>query len=118
MTTDDLAWEPDGCTLQTAERPLRLAEFDALFATAVLRAEPLTATHARLHLTGGAGLAATIRDLTARETECCSFFDFTVTPRAAAEGEALTVDVAVPAQYADVLSALLARAGTASAGRA
>jgi len=29
------SWVPDACTLPTAERPLRLAELDDLFATAV-----------------------------------------------------------------------------------
>ncbi len=118
MTTNDLAWAPDACSLPTAERPLRLAEFDDLFATAVRRVEPVTATHARLHLTGATGLAATVRDLTARETECCSFFEFAVTPGITSEGEALTLDIDVPAPYADVLHALTTRASAASAGRA
>src|SRR5690348_14433517 len=100
---------PDACTLLTAERPLRLAEFDELFATAVRLVEPLTATHARLHLTGPAGttdLADRVRDLTARETGCCSFFTFTVTP----DGDAVVLDVEVPAAYAEVLSSLTSRA--------
>ncbi|GID95832.1 hypothetical protein ACFQFC_02080 [Amorphoplanes digitatis] len=106
---------PDACTLPTAEQPLRLAEFDDLFATAVRRIEPITDTHARMRLTGPHGLTATVRDLTARETECCSFFTFTVTTEPAADGEALTLDVEVPAQHADVLAALTQRAGTVSA---
>jgi hypothetical protein len=101
---------PDACTLPTAERPLRLAEFDALFATAVRAVEPVGPTHARMRLTGPAGLAATVRDLTARETECCSFFTFTITPEPAAEGEALTLDVCVPVAYAEVLASLIGRA--------
>jgi len=101
---------PDACTLPTAERPLRLAEFDALFATAVRAVEPLGPTHTRMRLTGPAGLAATVRDLTARETACCSFFSFTVTPEPAGDGEALTLDIRVPAAYADVLASLAARA--------
>ncbi|MEV4838269.1 hypothetical protein AB0K05_27425 [Nonomuraea sp. NPDC049486] len=31
----DQAWVPSACTLPTAEQPLRVAEFDALFADAV-----------------------------------------------------------------------------------
>ncbi len=100
---------PDACTLPTAEQPLRLAEFDALFATAVRSVEPLGPTHTRMRLTGPAGLAATVRDLTARETACCSFFTFTVTPEPAGDGEALTLDIQVPAAYADVLASLAAR---------
>jgi hypothetical protein len=103
--------------LPTVEQPLRLGEFDALFATAVRPVETLTATHARMALTGQAGLAATVRDLTARETECCSFFAFTVSAEPADVGEALTLDIEVPAQYADVLASLAQRASTVSAGR-
>jgi hypothetical protein len=117
MTTNDPAWVPDACTLPTVERPLRLAEFDDLFATAVRRVEPVTPTHARLHLRGAKGLAAAVRDLTARETECCSFFDFTVTPDTAGEGETVTLDVEVPPPYTDVLHALARRAGEIAAGQ-
>ncbi|MEV0131748.1 hypothetical protein AB0H83_25215 [Dactylosporangium sp. NPDC050688] len=107
---------PDACTLPTVDRPLRLAEFDDLFATAVRQVEPIGPTHARMRLTGSAGLEATVRDLTARETECCSFFTFTVTPQPATDGETLTLDVEVPAQYADVLASLAQRASAVSAG--
>jgi hypothetical protein len=118
MTTNDLGWVPDACSLPTVERPLRLAEFDDLFAAAVRGVERVTSTHARLRLNGAAGLAATVRDLTARETACCSFFQFAVTPELATEGEALTLDIEVPARYADVLEALAARASSASTGNA
>ncbi|GAA3383126.1 hypothetical protein [Cryptosporangium minutisporangium] len=101
---------PEACTLPTAERPLRLAEFDDLFATAVRRVESVSATHARMYLTGPAGLTATVRDLTARETECCSFFAFTTHPEQATDGEAVLLDVEVPAAHADVLASLTQRA--------
>src|SRR3954452_10977480 len=101
---------PDACTLPTVERPMRLAEFDALFATALRRVDTVGAAHARMWMTGPAGLMATVRDLTARETQCCSFFTFTVTPEPAGEGTALTLDVEVPARYTDVLAALGERA--------
>jgi hypothetical protein len=117
MTTDDLAWVPDPCTLPTADRPLRLAEFDSLFATAVRQVEVIAPTHARMRLTGGPGLAATVRDLTARETECCSFFDFTVTPQAVEEGETVILDVKVPSAYTHVLDALADRASTVAAAQ-
>ncbi|MEU7904564.1 hypothetical protein [Actinoplanes sp. NPDC049118] len=107
---------PDACSLPTAEQPLRLAEFDELFATAVRAVDQVDATHARLHLTGPAGLAATVRDLTARETECCSFFTFTTTPAPAADGEAVTLDIEVPAAHADVLASLAQRASAVSTG--
>ncbi|MBO3742673.1 hypothetical protein [Actinoplanes flavus] len=107
---------PDACTLPTAERPLRLAEFDDLFATAVRRVDPIGATHARLHLTGPDGLADRVRDLAARETGCCSFFTFTTTGAPAADGEAVVLDIEVPAAHADVLASLTQRARAVSAG--
>jgi hypothetical protein len=108
---------PDACTLPTVEQPLRLAEFDALFAAAVHQVDLVTPSHTRLRLTGDAGLAAAVRDRIARETECCSFFTFTVTPEPAGDGAALTLDIEVPAPYTDVLAALTQRASTVSAGR-
>jgi hypothetical protein len=107
---------PDACTLPTAERPLRLAEFDALFATAVRRVDTVSTIHARLHLTGSAGLADRVRDLAARETECCSFFTFTTTGQPATDGEAVVLDIEVPPAHADVLASLTQRASAVSDG--
>ncbi|MBM2617879.1 hypothetical protein JIG36_20180 [Actinoplanes sp. LDG1-06] len=101
---------PEACTLPTVEQPLRLAEFDELFTT-VTTAERIDATHARLRLTGPAGLADRVRDLTARETECCSFFTFTVSATPSADEESVLLDVEVPPAYANVLAALIGRAG-------
>lgn len=108
---------PDACTLPTAEQPLRLAEFDELFAAAVREVDQIDATHARLHLVGPAGLAATVRDLTARETECCSFFHFTVAGEVNGDREAVILDIAVPPQHGDVLASLSTRAREAAAAR-
>jgi hypothetical protein len=108
---------PVACTLPTAAQPLRLAEFDALFATAVREVQQVGPTHARLRLAGPAGLTATVRDLTARETECCSFFVFTVTTEPAPDGEVVVLDVEVPDEHAEVLGSLAQRASTVSAGR-
>jgi hypothetical protein len=104
---------PDACTLPTAERPLRSAEFDDLFTTAVRQVDRLDATHARLHLTGPPGLAARVRDLAARETECCSFFRFTTTRQDAGD---VLLDIEVPAAHADVLASLVRRAGALATG--
>ena len=109
MTSDDEVWVPDACTLPTADRPLRLAEFDDLFATAVRGQQRLSPTRLRWRLNPAAEPRA--RDLTARETQCCSFFTFTFTT---ADG-AVHVDVEVPAAHVDVLDALAARA--AAGGR-
>ncbi|GAB3849332.1 hypothetical protein ACFPIJ_36450 [Dactylosporangium cerinum] len=102
---------PDACTLPTVERPLRLAEFDDLFATAVRQVDVVSPTHARMRLTGPAGLEATVRDLTAREAACCSFFTFTFSVTPAEDGTAVTLDVQVPSPYADVLASLAGWAG-------
>ena len=101
---------PATCTLPTAEQPLRLAEFDTLFTTAVRAVETITPTHARMRLAGPAGLEATVRDLAARETQCCSFFTFTTTPQPSGDGEVLLLDIKVLPPYAEVLAALTTRA--------
>ncbi|TDC84295.1 hypothetical protein E1193_06080 [Micromonospora sp. KC606] len=104
MTSDDPAWAPEACTLPTVDRPLRLAEFDDLFAAALHRQQRLSPTALRWHLDPAA--EATARDLTDRESSCCSFFSFTFT----ADGPVLRLDVEVPATHVDVLDALAARA--------
>jgi hypothetical protein len=97
--------ETDACTLPTAERPLRLAEFDALFTAAVRRVER-RGRDVRLHLRGEPGLADRVRDLTERETQCCSFFIFGVV----GTDQDLTLDISVPPARQEILDALAARA--------
>lgn len=106
VTTDD-SWVPDACTLPTAERPLRLAEFDQFFTAAVRAVDRPSAQHLRMHLDGGAQVEETARDLTARESSCCSFFAFDI---ARPGPDSLTLDVRVPAGHVDVLDALAERA--------
>jgi hypothetical protein len=96
---------PDACTLPSAERPLRLAEFDDLLARHV-RSVDRDGDRVRLHLTGGEGLRERVRDLTERESQCCSFFEFTIT----GEDPAVTLEVTVPPGQRDVLTALAERA--------
>lgn len=99
------SWVPQSCTLPTEQRPLRAAEFDALFAQhliGVSRPGPL-ALH--LLLTSGPGVEEQVRDLAARESGCCSFFTFTVS----AELERLRLGVEVDAAHAAVLDALQVR---------
>jgi hypothetical protein len=99
-------WIPaDACTLPTAERPLRVAEFDALFATALRAVERPAPDQLRLELDAAA--AASARQLVARESRCCSFFDFRFTPA----DDRLLLDVRVPASRIDVLDGLARRAG-------
>jgi hypothetical protein len=104
MTTNDRAWVPQACILPTAERPGRAAEFDGLFATALRGQQRLAPTVLRWRLDPAAEPAA--RDLAGRETGCCSFFTFTF----ARAGDAVQVDVEVPAPFAGVLDALAERA--------
>jgi len=106
MTTNDPVWAPQACTLPAAERPVRVAEFDELFATGLRGQQRLARTRLRWRLDVAA--EATARDLTSRETECCSFFTFTFT--FAPAGDALQLDVEVPAGHAGVLDALASRA--------
>jgi hypothetical protein len=109
MTEIPLLAVPDGCTLPTAERPLRQTEFDAVLAHVrdVERGGPATL---RLTLTGPPTLADDVRDLAAREMACCSFFTFTVTTPQ--PGEVL-LEIQVPQAWARVLDAIadLARSG-------
>jgi MFS family permease len=100
----------EACTLPTAQRPLRLAEFDDLFATALRGQQRLSPTRLRWRLDPAA--QPTARYLTGWETECCSFFSFTFTPA----GDAVQLDVEVPDAHVDVLDALAERAAAGITG--
>lgn len=105
----DTELAPDACTLPTAEQPLRVAEFDDLFACGLRGLERRTPTELRLTL--DAATEATARALIARESNCCSFFGFTCSP---SEDGQLQLLVTVPPVQVDVLDALAARAATAA----
>lgn len=100
------SWVPQTCTLTTVDQPLRQAEFDELFHTAVTSVQRPDRLRLRLELTPDAIVAARTADLLVREAACCSFFTFTLTTTAGA----LSLEVAVPAAYADVLDAVADRA--------
>lgn len=106
-----MTWVPESCTLPTAERPLRVAEFDALFATATGPAQRLAPTQLRVPLPGGPEPTATARDLIARETGCCSFFSFDL--RSSTTTTAL--EVVVPESQVAVLDAMQQRVEAARA---
>lgn len=99
------AWAPDACALPMSERPLRAAEFDRLFADVVQGIERAEPTRLHLDLRPSPQAAARTAALAARETNCCSFFTFTLT----ATGGALALDITVPAPYVAVLDALADR---------
>lgn len=106
--SDGLAWvDVEACTLPTAERPLRLAEFDDLFSTSLRSIDRTGDTRARLLLGGDAGLAERTQRLADAESGCCTFFSFGVT---SLEEELVAFDVAVPSAYTDVLAGLVGRA--------
>ena|SRR5690606_21499650 len=116
---------PEACTLPTAERPLRLAEFTEVFRSSLVAIDQRGPQRARLILHGRPELADTVRDLAARETECCSFFTFGVqvhelgsVHEALTTGESreveILLDAEVPAAYANVLSGLVNLAKSAS----
>lgn len=91
---------PEACTLPTADRPLRVAEFAELFATATRMVARSSPTRAVVTLPlDSLDLA---RDLAARETACCSFFTFNTVP----VGGFTEMTIDVPAQHAEVLTAL------------
>lgn len=103
--TGDAVWAPESCTLPSAERPLRLEEFDRVFRTwvhAVQRPQP---TRLVLHLDPGPGRLGTLRDLARRESACCAFFTFVVD-----DGEGLVLEVHVPEGHVEVLDGLTALA--------
>ncbi|TYB62338.1 hypothetical protein FXF51_26965 [Nonomuraea sp. PA05] len=117
MTQDlalDRQWVPSACTLPTAEQPLRVAEFDALFAEAVQSVARPELRRLSLELVFGPAAAARAAELAARENGCCSFFTFTLT----IAGGSLALEVAVPPEHLAVLDALQARAGAAAAAAA
>lgn len=104
---------PDACTLPTAEQPLRVAEFDDLFTAHLQRVKVHGPPSLTMHLSGPVGLADRVRDLAARESSCCSFFDFTTTAAASDSSEQVELRVSVPAGRRDVLAALGSRATAA-----
>ena len=104
MTDFGEVWAPETCTLPVPERPLRLREFDLLFAHGLTAQQRLSPTVLRWTLETKFELTA--RDLTARETACCSFFTFDFVHG----GDAVLVDVRVPPSQVEVLDALEVRA--------
>jgi len=94
------------CTLNQAGRVARAAQFGELFTETVRTVERPDPTWLRLDLEPGPGPAGQVAELVAAETECCSFFTFTLTATAGS----LVLDIRVPAAHAGVLDSLAARA--------
>ncbi|MEO6414034.1 MAG: hypothetical protein ABIO48_15710 [Pedococcus sp.] len=91
-----------------------MAEFDDLFTTHLQHLDWEGPATLILQLTGPDGLADMVRDLAARESSCCSFFDFTTTLAAGTDTpEVVELRVSVPTGREDVLAAVAARAAAA-----
>jgi hypothetical protein len=103
------SWVPTACTLTTAERPFRVAEFDELFRTSVKSWHRPRPTE--LELVIAAEAEALARDLAQRETDCCSFFTFEFEPIAVG----VVMRIGVPTVHADVLAVLQQRVRDARA---
>lgn len=102
--TPPKTWAPQACTLPREERPLRQAEFGALFAAALRALYRVDPVHLRMIL--DPGFEQLTRDLTDREVACCSFFTFTLER----SGDDLWLDIQVPPSEAGVLEALASQA--------
>jgi hypothetical protein len=112
MSDNEVAedWVSSLCTLPTTEQPLRLAEFDDLFGSQLRAIERVDPTRLVLVLDQAPRTAEALRDLTRRETECCSFFTFTLTE----QDNLIRLEVAVPLAHVDVLQSIAARAARVS----
>lgn len=105
-------WAPgEACTLPRTQQPLREAEFAALFVTALRGIERPSRIWLRLEFDPCDEIEMTTRDLLARESACCTFFDFQLT----STDTGLAQDVRVPDARIDVLDGLARHAGGARA---
>jgi hypothetical protein len=107
----------EACTLPTAERPTRSAEWGSIFRE-VLATESVGAQWGRLVFPPEAHLEARVRDLASKETSCCSFFTFHFGEGLDASGaRTMTLDVRVPPSQSAVLDAFLGWAEGVRTGR-
>ena len=106
----------DACTLPTLEQPMRIAEFDDLFAASLrdIQDPGRSDVKVRLVLGGDEELPERVQRLVNAEASCCSFFTFTLTavePGDSSVTETMVaLEVDVPAARADVLAAFVSRA--------
>lgn len=112
MTTDKPSdWVHDSCSLPSFQRPLRVAQFDRLFADSVVRSARISPT--RLDLVVDASAESAARDLAAREARCCTFFTFDFAHR----GSGVVMRIGVPTSRTEVLDAVEARVRAVSASQ-
>jgi hypothetical protein len=104
----------DFCTLPTAAQPIRVKKFDELFRYQVSQPRRIGPHRVEFSFPSADGLSAQVSDLVsdlvARESACCSFFEFTIET---VDQDRLVLRVGVPASRVDVLQALTDRAAAA-----
>ena len=96
---------PEACSLDSAQQPARVAEWDHLFAVGVRAVTPVDGG-VRLDLAPARGQAAAVADLADREAQCCLFFRFDL----AIADETLALTIRTDPAYGSVVDALAARA--------
>jgi hypothetical protein len=103
------------CTLPTAAQPMRLQQFDELFRRQIAPPRWIGQHRVELAFPNIEGLYAELSDLVARESECCSFFEFVIDqhPSQTVNEDQLVLHIGVPASRDEVLQALTKRAVTA-----
>ena len=94
---------PVACTLTGGEQVDRAAEFAALFAGGLVDARR---TEDELLLRFGRGEEDAVRDLLAREQECCPFLTMSIT----ADDDSVTARIGAPTDGQPVLDAFAALA--------
>ncbi|MGW5001587.1 hypothetical protein ACWEP8_28400 [Streptomyces hydrogenans] len=109
----DLAWVPRSCTLPSGERPLRVAEWDALLSERLTSLSRPQSLRIRLSLAVGEGVEERVRDLVARESGCCSFFTFTTTT----DQDLIDLEISVDRAHEAILDGLAARIAVAGEPR-
>ena len=100
----------DFCTLPSAAQPMRLMEFVELFRRQAVSPRRFGPHRLELSFANDDGLYAQVSDLVARESACCSFFEFTIE---GLDQDRLVLQIRVPANRDDVLDALTDLAITA-----
>jgi hypothetical protein len=102
----DLDWcSPAACTLDPAAQPERVAEWDALFATAARSVRPVEGGVC-VDLAPALGRSSVVADLADREAQCCDFLAFGLTVTSSTLLLAVTTDD----EHAEVVAALRRRA--------
>jgi hypothetical protein len=96
---------PEACSLPLADQPARMAEWDTLFIEAVREVSP-TGGGVRFVVDRGVAIPAAVADLADRESQCCSFLEFTLV---VGDGT-LSLGVTSDAGHAEVVDALGERA--------